>query len=425
MFEYELNSVRKKMEKLHKRGKLANKDIYFFGVSDSTRQVIQVLRKWGYEPAGVIDNDPSKQNSYCSKIKVIPLKAVPVRENALIFIYSLFWREMQLQVIKTGFQAEQVKILYGVEKSFGTRLYESWRGKMVKRRLVRKYGDVPIYLCPYTGTGDIYLIGTFWEEYISNHEIDDYVFLVISGACKKVASLFGIKNLELLKNQKESEYLIRYYSLCPTEINLKLLNDAWRWISSNPSEWFRGYKGLYFTELFRKFVFDLPDTSRPRHPEFADVSDQLNRIFKEKGLTEKKTVILSPYSNTLADLPDEFWLKITGALLDRGYTVCTNSSGDEEPAIDGSIPIFFPLNIAPQFVERAGILIGVRSGFCDVVSGAKAKKIILYDDRNRFYNCSAYEYFSLNHMGLSEDAIEIEYHSDRYEEVVAEVISNL
>lgn len=424
MFQDELKGVQHKINGLHKHGKLKNKDIFLFGVSDSTRQVIQFLRMLGYEPVSVIDNDPVKQNGYCARLSVVPLEKVPVKENVIIFIYSSFWCEMERQAGEAGFKAAQIIILFALEKPFHRRLYESWLGKKVYMRLKQKYGDVTMFLCPYTGTGDIYLIGTFWEEYISRNHIEEYVFLVISGACKKVASLFNIKNVELLNIQKESEYLIRYYSLCPSEIRLKLLNDGWGQISSNPSEWFRGYKGLYFTELFRKFVFDLPDTSRPRHPQFQDVSDQLNSLFKKYKLINKRTVVISPYSNTLADLPDEFWIKITEALLEKGYTVCTNSIGEEEPAVAGSIPVFFPLDIAPQFVERAGAFIGVRSGFCDVISGAEAKKIILYDRENRFYNCSAFEYFSLNRMGLCFDAIEIEYDHDKLEEVVSKIIAN-
>ena len=80
------------------------------------------------------------------------------------------------------------------------------------------------------------------------------------------------------------------------------------------------------------------------------------------------------------------------------------------------------LNIAPQFVEKAGIFIGVRSGFCDVISASKAKKIILYDAENRFYNSSAFEYFSLNHMGLCRDAIEIEYRYLKLDETISKII---
>lgn len=425
MYEVELKYVKRRINRLHRNKKLDNKKIYLFGVSDNTRQIIQVLRDLGHEPLRVIDNDQMKQNSYCSRVKVVPLKAIEQNGSRLVLIYSSFWREMRLQIIKSGFRKSEICILGTKGHTLWYRFYESYLGRRAYRRLTKKYGNVPMFLCPYTGTGDIYLIGTFWNEYVSKNGIEDYTFLVISGACKKVASLFDIKNVELLKNQKESEFLIRYRSLCPAEIHLKLLNDGWAQVVSNPSEWFRGYKGMDFMRLFRKFVFDLPDTSMPQHPEFLNASKELDILFEKNELVEKKTVILSPYSNTLADLPDSFWRELVKALSAKGYKVCTNSSGKQEPAITGSIPVFFPLDIAPQFVEKAGFFIGVRSGFCDVISGADAQKVILYDAKNRFYNTSAYEYFNLRNMGLCWDAIEIQYRYDKLDSVISQILRTL
>lgn len=423
MYAAELEKVRKKLRKIFKKNFLQGKKIYLFGVSDNTRQVIGILRENGYEPIGVIDNDKNKIGSYCAGLKVHATTDITVSEDIICLIYSFYHQEMKRQLQALGWTERQVSSLMPKDLSIPEIIVDTMRGKIIHDQLIRKYGDITIFLCPYTGTGDIYLIGTFWDEYIKNEGIEDYIFVVISGACKKVAQIFDIKNIVCLKNQKDGEWLIRYYSLCPDKVRLKLLNDAWAQINDNLTEWFRGYKGWYFTELFRKFVFDLPDTSRPRHPVFRDESSQLEILFRENGLVENKTVILSPYSNTLADLPDEFWIKITKFLLDKGYKVCTNSSGEQEPAIAGSIPIFFPLNIAPQFMDKAGIFIGVRSGLCDVISGSKAKKIILYDAENRFYNSSAYEYFSLIRMGLCDDAIEIEYSHDNLEEAISKVIS--
>ena len=86
---------------------------------------------------------------------------------------------------------------------------------------------------------------------------------------------------------------------------------------------------------------------------------------------------------------------------------------------------FFPLDIAPQIIEEAGVFVGVRSGFCDVISGTKAKKVILYDKSNRFYMGSAFEYFSLRGMKLCDDAVEIEYEHNatgNIAEQIAEII---
>lgn len=421
MYADELEKVTVKMNRMFAKKTLEGKKIYLFGVSDNTRQIIKILRENGYEPQNVVDNDVRKQGSYCAGLKVVSPDDVEVDKKSVWLLYSFYWIEMKFYLLNKGYLKKQIIPLVQKDSPIFCYIHGAKKGKRFYECLKRDYGDVPIFLCPYTGTGDIYLIGTFWKEYIEKNKITDYVFIVISNACKKTAMLFDIKNIVLLKDQKMSGHLIAYYNLCPNKDKIKILNDAWAQVNDNLSEWFRGYKGLYFTELFRKWVFDLSEKSVPVHPVFKDASEEVDRIFKENDLVAGKTVVLSPYSNTLSDLPMSFWKGICSKLKEKGYVVCTNSSGPSEPAVDGSKAVFFPLNIAPQFVSCAGGFIGVRSGFCDIISGADAKKVILYDSGNRFYNCSAFEYFSLKLMGLSNDSMEIEYHNDSIDDVTEKI----
>ena len=180
------------------------------------------------------------------------------------------------------------------EESLPECMYHAIRGKRMYERLVAQYGEVPVFLCPYTGTGDIYLIGTFWKQYIEKENIKDYIFIVISKACEKTAKLFDIKNIVRLENKIESSYLIRYDMLCPAQKKITILNDSWGQVHTNPLEWFRGYKGLEFMQLFRKFVFDLPDHVQPEHPVLADRDKEealpLIRRFYDMGFNIEATI---------------------------------------------------------------------------------------------------------------------------------------
>lgn len=422
----ELRRINRQIKRLIRQKKIVKKKIYIFGVSIRTRKIIQVLRSYEMEPVNILDNDAAKQNSYCAGVKVIaPERIKNSADNENVYIVSsAYWREMTAQLERENIKRKNIYCIYIQRKFLTHHLLEAWQGRHIYNRLIKKYGDVSVFLCPYTGTGDIYLIGCFWRRYIEQNGIEDYIFVVVSQACKKVATIFGIKNIEVLKKQRHSSYMLYYYLLCPGEAHIVTLNDSWPCIHTNPLEWFRGYKGLNFTEMFRRYVFNLPDDARPERPMLENVESTLAPLFENNGLIPGKTVVLSPYSNTLADLPDVFWTDLAEILKKKGYTVCTNCSRISEPAVEGTASVFFPLNIAPQFVEKAGGFVGVRSGLCDVISAADAKKIILYDAGSRFYNSSAYEYFSLKHMGLCSDAIEIELENEDIKNVIEQVAVN-
>ena len=423
MYDDELKRVNKKIKKYIKKGKLDKKSIYLFGVSENTRQIIKLLRGYNKDVKGIIDNDTLRQNSYCSLVKVYAVESHEIDKNNIYIIYSGFWREMYKQLIELGINQKNILVLIKKNMPLVAQLYDTYHGRSLYLNIINKYGNIPIFVCPYTGTGDIYLIGTFWTSYIKKYNITNYVFVVITAACKKVAELFGIKNIYLTSKKKEASYLISYYMLCPENANIKILNDSWPQIHINQIEWLRGYKKMYFTYLFKRYVFNLDDEIKPIHPQLKNEDRRIDEIFSENKLIYNKTVVLSPYSNTLADLHIKFWETLAFELCNLGYSVCTNSSGKDEPAIRGTIPIFFSLNIAPQLINKAGVFIGVRSGFCDIISSSKAKKIILYDKSNRFYNSTAYEYFNLKEMELCDDAIEIVYDNKNIDSLLKYILS--
>lgn len=423
MFELELKKLKKRVKRVVYLRNLKDKDVFLFGVSDATRHIIKILRENDIEPKHVIDNDVRKQNSNCMRIKVIaPQDIEKGNRKKVIFLYSGYWREMVSQLKRMGYKKNEYIVLCPQNISLFAAFLGAIKGREIHKRLIKKYGDLKILLCPYTGTGDIYLIGTYWEQYCRKEQLDEYIFLVVSNACRKVASMFNIKNIEVLKKTDETAFLISYYMLCPENIDMKILNDSWPQIHTNRLEWLRGYKGLDFNEMFRRFVFDLPETQLPQHPQLKSADKEITHIFEGNELLEKQTIILSPYSNTLSDLPDEFWKILAKSFQDRGYVVCTNSSGQLEPPIEGTKGIFFPLDIAPQFISKAGVFIGVRSGFCDVISSSNAKKVVLYDADNWFYNCKAYDYFSLKKMRLCDDVLELNFKHGEYEKTIEEIL---
>ena len=165
MYDVELHRTERILRIRNAFGLLKNRDIYLFGVSDNSRQIIQILREFEIEPRNVIDNDRAKQGSYCSRLKVISFDEIqkPDKEENLYIIYSAYWREMVPQLTEKGISRRNIWRL-NRKPCLLLLLFRAYRGRAYYRALKNMYGDVPIFIFPYNGTGDIYLIGTFWEE---------------------------------------------------------------------------------------------------------------------------------------------------------------------------------------------------------------------------------------------------------------------
>lgn len=145
---------------------------------------------------------------------------------------------------------------------------------------------------------------------------------------------------------------------------------------------------------------------------------------KENGLVKGKTVILSPYANTIANPSKEFWILLVEKFKEKGYMVVTNSGGDKEPAIEGTKQVLIPFDITVPVVELCGTFIGLRSGLCDFIASAKAGKIIIYPDRI-YVNGPVIDFYGLNKMGLCDDALEYVYDEERPERTLMEIMSGV
>lgn len=424
MRAYEQKIVEELFEAVVRSENISGKQIYLFGAGDYSRYMIRLLASKGMMAEAIIDNDKRKQGAYCAGCKVISIDNIKdvCSQNNVYLLCSDFWKEMKKQLLNVGVSEQQIFVIRKKELSLKEKVKDAKKGFKVYKDLRKQYENHTIFLCPYTGTGDIYLIGTFWSQYIERQKISDYIFVVLSKACGRVAKLFPIKNVVTLDDMAKAKYLIDYYLLKNTNIDMVLLNDGWRELTYSHTEWLRGYKGLHFTQLFKKFVFDLDDSVRPIHPAILECSDDIKKLFEEKQLIPGRTVVLSPYSNTLFDVPESFWISLAEKLRKKGYTVCTNCNGDKESAITGTVGIFVYLDKAPEFVEYAGNFIGIRSGFCDIISGTTANKAILYYKENRFYNTSAFDYFNLKGMELCDDAFEIEFTMDDVDDLEERLI---
>ncbi|WGL51917.1 hypothetical protein P5P86_18435 [Nocardioides sp. BP30] len=429
-----VEDARRRTRRLVAGGALEGRKVVLFGASLLSEHVKDELDRAGITLHAVIDNSPDKVGRPWAGVSVERPDAVllpPDPHLVVLVVSAVFAEEMLAQLAGLGYTGEpQVQVVTppaGLSaRAFGSRVWRLWRGRRAYRRLMgRRPG--PLFVAPYEGTGDLHLIGLFFAEYVRRNGIGDHVVAVPNRACARIAAMAGIASVVVAPAVlNDIVGYARFVNGRGTDV--VVLNDGC-WPSDGwPSErtqWLRGYRGLDFEKMFRHFVFGLDASVPHASPASAADPDAVTELMGRHGLEPGRTVVLAPYANTLFERPDPaFWEQAAQALTERGFTVCTNCAGDEQP-VRGTVAVAVPFESMVAFMDRAGFFVGVRSGLCDVISGSSCRKIVLYDADGRFYKASFREYFSLRSMGLSPDAVELEYRRGDQASLVATITREL
>lgn len=420
-------------------GMLNNRFVVVFGSNEPAERIMEHLGKKGFKVDALIDNNTKKRGSVLNGVSVaLPSEILlPKREDTVILIASKYYPEMVVQLNGMGYE-EGTEILKAVEYSafstpsldeeeFTKRLMVVQRGQKVYRRLLEWKPDVQkIFVCPLIVLGDAYVGMTGMRQYMEQNDITEYCLVLINRACAKIACLFGFDKEVFSVSREEMEEFLQFAVFTNmAEGKILILNHRHPYTCRIGE--IGNYKNVNFMDHFRYSIFQLPEGSKPEIPTATRNNKQsreyVEQLFLENGLVRGKTVILFPYAKTATKIDDRFWIQLSERLKELGYTVCTNSGGEGEPAIKGTKELFFDIRFALETVEAAGTVIGLRSGLCDVISSAKAKKIIIYPDR--FYGPDSFlNFFSLNRMDLCEDAVELVWTGDEkifIDEILGEI----
>ena len=294
------------------------------------------------------------------------------------------------------------------------------RGIAIYKKLRKQYGDCTICVCPYKGTGDVYLAAAYFKD--SENDKKENVFCVVGASNKKIAELFHFNARILQYSVKQIDSLTRFSFFVDLEkMNIKILHhDPLSW-HGGINDRFRNINSLIFTDLIGYGAFGVENPMQLSKPVFLDKDEETERLFSEDGFKKGKTVLIAPFSYTLAVLPEWFWKKLVIELKNMGYSVCTNLGSKEKKAIDGTEGVFLRYEQLGVFLRNAGYFIGIRSGFCDVISSIPCKKIILYQPYLFWGEGENMDYFSLNKMGLCSDAIELQHRGVEFIDLVKNI----
>jgi len=239
MDNYSKAILKKKLTKVINKGMLEKKRIVLFGAAIASKEIKNCLTEYGYSPFAVVDNDPRKIGKECLGLTIQePEKLLlPFDNSYVILIYSdKFYREIFFQLGEMGYKKNKQAFSLNLNiddslKIFGYYTLRRIRAMYYHWRFTKK--KCVMFVAPYTGIGDIYLAGLFFKEYLKKNNINEYVFVVVNGACKKVAEMFGIKNI-IVTSFKTSEDL--------TQLNKSLRVQEKIITMNNPAAETAGYQ---------------------------------------------------------------------------------------------------------------------------------------------------------------------------------------
>ena len=380
-----ISDVESAIDELQLSGRLQDVVIYAFGHTAGTEEIRRRLHRYGLTLTGILDNNRAKQGSSLHGVPVIPPDAVTDRSGpSVVLIASRFHSEMRQQLTDLGYAGEVIRVgsaSIGPDTSSGR---DRDRGARLLEQLRAAHPDRHLVVCPFGALGDVYwALAYLPASAAGGRRLAPAVVVVVGEGCRQVARLFGHEDVYSL-TQAEMDDLVgavvdggaqnatiahhdRPYGDCAP---VRALDDHF----------------VAFTDLYRDLVYKLPAGSRPHAPR-RDVPAQADPLWASQ-IPRGRGVLLAPYAKSVVPVPWSFWEQIAKRHASQGDVVATIVYGDEDP-VPGTLALEIPMPELLDAVEHAGTFISLRSGLCDVVHTARARKVHAFPDAH--YSTTPYK----------------------------------
>lgn len=366
------SDVESAIDELQRSGRLNDVALYAFGHTAATEEMRARLGRYDLKLTAVLDNNRAKQGSSLHGVPVIAPDAVAdLSEPSVVLIASRFHDEMRQQLLDMGYEGEITRVgsaSIGPDTQSGT---DPERGARLLDQLRSAHPDRHLVVCPFGALGDVY-----WAlAYLPGSAPP--VVVVVGEGCRQVARLFGHEDVYSL-TQVEMDDLVG--AVVDTGAQDATIAHHDRPYGDCAPVRALDERFVAFTDLYRDLVYKLPSQSLPhaprRHgPAQASQADPSWAAAIPHG----RAVLLAPYAKSVVPVPWSFWERTAERHRAQGDVVATLVYGEEDP-IPGTLALEIPIPELLDAVEHAGTFISLRSGLCDVVHTARARKIHAFPD---------------------------------------------
>lgn len=363
---------------------LASMKIFLFGHCNAALKMIDLLESKGLKTTAILDNSYEKQGLVYKEVPVIyPGQILEIKGPSIVLITSRFYASMQQQLRELGYNGIIRKVIdynsyseYSITEDTISRMKRrERRGNELLSALSKKYEGYFKVFCPFNALGDIYFMMSYWPAFAKKRGIWNVVFCVTGRALVDVIRMFG----------DESDYPVEVYIQKELDAMIQSAiftrdNDCFVAHQDRPYV-VNLSKALYIKhipleQIYCCGVYGLPIETECAKPRQMPLSKPYIT-----SIPDGKAVIFSPYAKSVTSIAPIVWEGAVKYFTGAGYKCYTNIVRDETP-LDGTEAISPTILEMRAVVERAGIFVGIRSGLCDILREAHAKKIALYPDYN-------------------------------------------
>lgn len=407
-----------------------NNQFYLFGYNPYSEGIINELYRKGICIKNILDNSSELERKKVGNCEIISPQNINEREmkNAIVFIASQHYESMEDQLIKL-FPTAEIKtyLLFDFKKNNfqDEEKKKYWKNEEFEKQIKRLEMGKSIYkkwkqpskwliLSPTISIGDNFLWNLSFEQYRKENRIEQYRIIVTSKGAKKAIALFGKQDIQVI-SKDEMDDLCKF-TLFVGESNLESMIVYPRFSILRCLDIMASWKGMAWQQIYTDYLFLLRENFNFKFPNiWANKSKTINELEFSKG----KTVILSPYANTVGEVPIVFWEILVQKLKSRGFNILTNIVNNQTP-INGTMGINIPLAYCGSYLEHAGNFVSIRNGLCDIVGKAKCKQVVIFRNRRQLH-CTEMQFNDLHINDISPEALYVLYDDDDIEKSVNDV----
>ncbi|MGO9496667.1 MAG: hypothetical protein ACLQA5_08170 [Solirubrobacteraceae bacterium] len=380
--------VESAIDELQRSGRLQDARLYAFGHTAATEQMRRRLGRYDITLAGVLDNNPAKQGGSLHGVPVIPPSAIAdAGVPSVVLIASRFHSEMRQQLLNLKYSGEIIRVgAFSIEADTGSGRDRD-RGARLLDQLRIANPDRHLVVCPFGALGDVYWALAYLPAFAAHRRrLPPVVVVVVGAGCRQIARLFGHDDVYSL-TQVEMDDLVGAVADAGAQ-GVTIAHHDRPYGDGAPVRAL-DERFVAFTDMYRDLVYKLPARSRPQAPS-RDLARQAGPTGGSWAtqIPAGRGVLVAPYAKSVVPVPWSFWEHTAQRHLSHGDVVATLVHGDEGP-VPGTLALEIPIPELLDAVEHAGTFIGLRSGLCDVVHTARARKVHVFPDAH--YSTTPYK----------------------------------